>query len=449
MPRLIQHTLLSVRDLLASVGPFVLLAVLLLWLAYELLDPTPPRRVVLATGPDQGAYQQFGERYAAELKKHGIEVVLRATQGAGENLRLLRDPAQQVDLAFAQGGAGDAIYAVDEDRSGEALVSLGSLFYEPVWVFYRRAALRDGAPLAQVAQLAPLRLELGAPHSGSRNLLAKLLHANGMAIDALAAGTLAPSYAVAALLNSEADVVVLVSAPESPLVRMLLITPGIGLMEFPQAQAYARQFGFLTALNLPRGIADLKQDLPPRDLALIAATSSLVARADTHPALIQLFVQAARRIHGGTGWFARSDEFPKAEGGEAPLADEAARFYRSGPPLLQRHLPFWLANLIDRMWLALVSIIAVLIPLSRVVPPLYEFRIRSRVFRWYGQLREIEAALGEPDADVTPLRTRLDDLDARVGRISVPLSYADELYALRSHIELVRARLGERRGEKP
>ncbi len=459
MPRVLRHTLLSLRDLAISAGPFVLITLVLLWGAYALLDPAPPKRAVLATGPEQGAYAEFGRRYQEILRRKGIEVELRETLGAAENLQLLRDPAQRIDLAFVQGGAGEAIYAVDEDRSGAPLVSLGSLFYEPVWIFYRtdagalnagpaaeKPAPADGGAdksrhLTHLGQLAGLRVNLGPPGSGARNLMLKLLHANRVEPGALQVAELSPSLAVAAMLNGELDVIALVSAPESPLVQLLLLTPGIAVFDFNQAEAYARRFAFLSHLTLPRGVADLQQDLPTRDVPLVSATSTLAAREGTHPALIQLFVQAARDIHGGTGWFARDGQFPNAQAPELPLADEAARYYRNGPPLLQRYLPFWLANLIDRMWVVLVSIIAVLIPLSRVVPPLYEFRIRSRIFRWYGQLRGIEEELDESGADRERLLRELDELEVKVGRITVPLSHADELYSLRSHIGLVRSRL--------
>ncbi len=173
----------------------------------------------------------------------------------------------------------------------------------------------------------------------------------------------------------------------------------------------------------------------------MAATASMVTTDQFHPALVQLFVQAAQRIHGESSWFGPAGEFPNGSAREFPLAKEAARYYRDGPPFLQRYLPFWLANLIDRMWVVLASIIVILIPLSRIVPPLYEFRIRSRVFRWYRQLREIEEAANRKDARPAELLPRLDQLEHRVEQVSVPLSYADELYALRGHIDMVRKKL--------
>jgi len=451
MSPLLRHTLLALRDFALAASPFVLIVAALLWAAYVLLDPAPPKRVVLATGPEQGAYAEFGRDYARALARHGIEVVLRPTEGSAENLRLLRDAREKVDLAFVQGGAGEALYAADEDRSGVPLVSIGSLFYEPVWIFYR-SALRPGhagpTPLAQVGELSGLRVNLGPAGAGGRNLMLKLLHANRIEPSSMQVAELGPTAAVVALLEGRLDAIVLVSAPESPLVQLLLITPGIRLFEFAQAEAYARRFGFVNSLHLPRGVVDLARDLPPRDVALVAATATMAARETTHPAIVQLFVQAAREIHGGPGWFARAGEFPRAESPELPLAGEAARFYRSGPPLLQRYLPFWLANLVDRMWVVLLSIIAVLIPASRVVPPLYEFRVRSRIFRWYGRLRGIEEQTGDPAADGARLLHELDALEGKVGRITVPLSHADELYALRTHIELVRSRLRAAGGDE-
>lgn len=442
MPQALRHTLLSARDLLLASGPFIVLALALLALAYWWLDPTPPRRVVLATGAEQGAYAEFGKRYAALLKQHGITVELRNTQGAAENLALLRDPASGVDLAFVQGGADEA-RATGEDETDPDLVSLGSLFYEPVWLFYRSEAaqrLLKGQPLANLNQLAGWRVNIGAPGSGVPNLMARLLEANRVDPASITLLRQPQTPAVMSLLAGEADALVFASAPESLMVQMLLKTPGIALFDFSQAEAYSRRFPFMSPITLPRGVVDLALDQPPADVHLVAPTATLVARDTLHPALIQLFVQAARTVHGDAGWFQRKGDFPTARNTERRLAPEADRYYRNGPPFLQRYLPFWLANLIDRMWVVLVSIIAILIPLSRVVPPLYQFRIRSRIFRWYGQLQVIENAIGRRPAK--ELARELDAIEQRVANVSVPLSYADGLYALRGHIGMVRRKAG-------
>jgi TRAP transporter TAXI family solute receptor len=435
MPKALHERLVSLRELALASGPFALIGVALLAAAYWILDPTPPRRVVLASGPENSAYGEFGRRFAAELARSNIRVELRHTSGSRDNLRLLRE-AKEVDLAFVQGGSSDASRLADETLREAPLVSLGALFYEPVWLFYRR-----DAALTHLSQLKGWRVNVGARGSGTPGLVRKLLDANHVEREELVRTNLDESGAVLALLEGELDAAVLVSAPESPMVQMLLQTPGIRLYEFVHAQAYSRRYPFLAPVTLHRGVADLARDVPARDIALVATTTSLIARESIHPALVQLFVQAASRIHGEAGWIAPAGRFPNAEHGEFPLARDAERYYRSGPPLLQRYLPFWLANLVDRMWVALVSIIAVLIPLSRLVPPLYQFRVRSRVFRWYRHLRQIETQLERKSASREELLAALDALEARACRIAVPLSYADELYALRAHIDLVRERL--------
>jgi len=439
MPQALRNTLVSFRDLLATAGPLIVITLVLLAVAYWVLDPTPPKRVVLATGVEQGAYAEFGRRYAALLKEHGITVELRNTQGAAENLKLLRDPDSGVDIAFVQGGA-------DADRPGESpeedLVSLGSLFYEPLWIFYREESAQRLGKTPTVETFAKVRgwkVNIGADGSGVPNLMARLIEANQIEPDALTLSRLPLTPAVVALLDGEIDAIAIASAPESVMVQMLLQTPGIRLLDIPQAEAYSRRFPFLSPVTLPRGVVNIATDLPPANVRLIAPTASLVAREHTHPALIQLFVQAAQKVHGSPGWFQRKGDFPNARGDDRPLAAEAARYYRNGPPVLQRYLPFWLANTIDRMWVALLSIVAILIPLSRVVPPLYEFRIRSRVFRWYGQLRAIEHAVGRRPSE--ELAHELDDVEHKLEQVNVPLSYADELYALRGHIDMVRRKL--------
>jgi TRAP-type uncharacterized transport system substrate-binding protein len=404
--------------------------------------------VVLATGPEQGAYAEFGKRYAALLAKHGIHVELRNTQGAAENLALLRDENSPVALAFVQGGADNDTRreplapALAAPERQDRLVSLGSLFYEPLWLFYREDSARRllGSPsLDHLSQLSGWRVNIGAPGSGVPGLMRQVLQANRIDPATITLVQHPQTPAVMALLAGEIDALAFASAPESLMVQMLLQTPGVKLLDFAQAEAYSRRFPYMSPVVLPRGVVDLARDQPPADVRLVAPTATLVAREDTHPAIMQLMVQAAQTIHGEAGWFQRKGEFPSARNTEWPLAKEAERFYRTGPPLLQRYLPFWLANLIDRMWVALLSIVAILIPLSRLVPPLYEFRIRSRIFRWYGQLRAVENRHGEQPRE--ELMRELDDIESRVGHITVPLSYADELYELRGHIHMVRRRL--------
>jgi TRAP-type uncharacterized transport system substrate-binding protein len=435
MPQTLRYTLLSLRDLLTSAGPFVVLAALLLGLTYWWLDPMPPKHVTLATGPDQSAYAEFGLRYAKALAANGIEVQLLPSEGSSQNLAWLA--AGKVDLGFVQGGSNPL--PADDN---EGLTSLGSLFVEPVWLFYKtRAAQKSNkeGSLNALSQLKGLRVNVGTPGSGVPSLMGKLFALNRIAPDTIRLSQLEQTPAAMAFLNDELDAVVFASAPESPMVQMLLQTPGIKLMDFTQSEAYSRRLAFLTPVTLPRGVVDLANNVPAQDVRLVAPTTTLLARDGVHPAVLQLLSQASRELHNPAGWFNRAHEFPNAANTEFPLSREAERTMRNGIPLMQRYLPFSYANLMERMWLALGIIVAVLLPLSRIVPPLYEFRIRSRVFRWYRQLREIE---DRASAETAPgLVAELNQLEARVGQITVPLSYADELYALRNHIELVRSKL--------
>lgn len=437
MPKNIRYTLLSLRDLLVSIGPVALLTLALLVLAYWWLDPNPPKRVVLATGPAQSAYDEFGKRYADALRRYGITVELLPTEGSSANLEMLR--TGQADLGFVQGGSADIGY--DDE---ESIASLGSLFVEPLWLFYREDAaqrLNGTATLAHLADLRGWRVNVGTAGSGVPRLFSTLLDVNRIDRGQLTLSELEQTPATVAFLDGQIDAVVFASAPESLMVQMLLQTPGVRLMDFSQAEAYSRRFGYLTPVVMPQGVVDLSRNIPAHDMHLVASTTSLLASARTHPAILQLFAQTATSLHGGTSWFNRAREYPSLEHSEVPLSPEAVRAIRSGPPFLQRYLPFWLANLVERMWLAMGLIIALALPLSRIVPPLYTFRIRSRIFRWYAELRDIEARREDPASDPAELLEQLDVMEAKVEKVVVPLSYTDELYALRSNIQLVRKKL--------
>lgn len=444
MPRNIRYTLLSLRDLLVSIGPFALLTIALLGLAYWWLDPNPPKRVVLATGPAQSAYDEFGKRYADALRRYGIAVELLPTEGSSDNLELLR--TGQADLGFVQGGSADIGY--DDE---ESIVSLGSLFVEPLWLFYREDAaqrLNQTPTVDSLPDLQNWRVNVGTAGSGVPRLFGTLLDVNRVERQQLQLSELAQTPATVAFLEGDLDAVVFASAPESLMVQMLLQSPGIRLMDFAQSEAYSRRFGYLTPVVMPQGVVELSKNIPERDMRLVASTTSLLASAKTHPAILQLFAQTATSLHGGASWFNRAREYPSLEHSEVPLSPEAVRAIKNGPPFLQRYLPFWLANLIERMWLAMGLIIALALPLSRIIPPLYTFRIRSRVFRWYAELRDIEQRHETAAADGVSEQQLLDELaemEAKVEKVVMPLAFTDELYALRNNIALVRKKL-QRRG---
>ena len=444
----LQLWLLSVRDMLTSAGPVLLLAIGLLVGAYWWLNPQPPRTVVLATGPAGSAYADFGQRYAQALAREGIRVELLPTEGPASSLQALRDG--DADVAFVRGGSDDT---PEEEReaANEGILSLGALFYEPLWLFYRPAALSGPASkktmappltrLSSLSQLRGLRVNVDQAGSGVPDLVRRLLQANGLSADAIVASDMAPEAAARALQAGQIDAVVLVTAPESPVVQRLLQQTDIALADLPQADALSRRFPFLQTVTLPRGMVDLARDLPPENIGLLAATTALLTHEDTHPALRQLFAQTAQQLHGGAGWFNGVRDFPNTRTSELPVSPEGDRAINGRPPFWQRFLPFWASNLLERMWLVIGGLIVLLLPLSRVVPPLYTYRVRQRVFRWYARLQAVEARMEEGDADVVELRNELDELDRVASQIAVPLAHAEELYALRNNIERTRKRL--------
>lgn len=436
MKKIINFSQFALRDFLVTVGPACIAVVLVCFIAYKLVDPTPPKRVTISTGQENSAYDEFGKKYAAALAARHITAVLKPSLGSQENLLRLKNPLSGVDIAFVQSGSTEHDAA---ERSG--LISLGSLFTEPVWLFFR-----DKHDIKQLTQLKGLKINVGPEGTGVPGLFKNLLSVNDMEMTDLVLGDLENTPATVALLEGRIDGLVFSSAPDAPLIQMLLQTPGIKLFDFVQAEAYTRRFPFLSHVVLPRGIVNLGQDVPLKNYHLIAPTATLVAREDLHPALIDLFVQAATNIHGTAGWFSRQGEFPSASFTEIPVARDAAKFYKNGPPFLQHYLPFWVANFFERMWVVIVALGALLLPLTKVVPPLYVWKIRSRVYRWYGKLRSVEQAIEhapiEGRAEVYAAQlSRLNEIEEKVNQISIPLSFAQEAYDLRSNINFVRMRI--------
>lgn len=436
----IKAGLLSLRDLFATAWWIFLIVGIGFVVAFQFVQPAPPKRIVITTGGQAGAYYQFAQRYAAILAKNGVTLEVKASAGSLENIeRLKQDEAQ---VGFVQGG----VVAPKEDADAEddsGLLSLGSLFYEPVWVFYRGD--RD---LSRLTDLRGKRIAIGQEGSGVRQLAQQLLQANEIpAGDQLV--PLSGLKAAEELQQGRIDAAFVIAAENAPVVQVLLRSPGIKLMSFAQSGAYQRRFPFLTKLTFPHGVADLVRDFPPQDIKVLAPTANLIVRDDLHPALQMLLLQAAAEVHGKTGFFQDAGEFPSYKDQMLPLSAEAARYYKSGPPFLQRYLPFWLAVLVDRLIVLLVPIVALLIPLLKVAPAIYTWRVRSKVFRCYGELKFLEDDLTHhfDPARLDDYHQRLDALDTEAVELRVPLGFTDLVYTLREHVNLVRGILDKREAQ--
>lgn len=422
--------LLSWRDILTIALPSLLLLGGAFWLAAQFVKPAPPDTVVIGTGGEGGAYQSFAARYRDVLERYGIKLVEKPSAGSMENLARLRDPNFEIDVAFIQGGTA----RIAED---DTLYSLGDIYHEPLWIFYRESALRGADRLLD---LKGKRIAIGGAGSGTNHLAMALLAANEIDEKNARLIPVGGMAVVERFEKGEVDAAFVVGPTQSSLVWSLLYTPGIRLMSLAHAEAYTRRFPYLAHLVLPRGAIDLTQEIPAQDTHLVSPMATLLVRDETHPALIDLLMQAAADVHGEAGAFQKPREFPRVGHSEFPLSKEAERFYKSGRPFLQRYLPFWAATLVDRMVVMIVPLLAVLIPLFKFAPVIYGWRVRSRIYRRYGELKFLENQVNEEPSRHTrdEWLERLDGIERDASRIRTPLTFSDMLYTLRSHIDLVR-----------
>lgn len=477
-PRLVaRFVAISWRDLAVSFGPILLVSAAAIWIAVRLIQPAPPDTLTISAGPAGSSFWTAAQKYKTILARNGIKLNVLVSEGSADNLKRLTDPASHVDVAFVQdgiagnagsangpdgasGASGASSASSASDVSGasgasstggtngnsalEGLNSLGSVAYVPLAIFYH------GPTVARLSQFKGERIAIGAEGSGTRQLALALLKANG--IEPNGPTKLLPlsgEEAAQALVAGKIDAAFLAGdSAQPPVMGRLYRTPGVQFFDFAQADAYTRRFPYLTRVDIPAGAFDLGKNLPATTIHLLAPTVELVARDSLHPALSDLLIEAAKEVHGKASIMQRAGEFPAPRAQDFPVSDDAARYYKSGKSFLYRTLPFWLASLADRLIVLLVPIIVVLIPGLRLVPSLYAWRVRSRIYRWYGALIAIErGALNENSThERRKLLDRLDAIEESVNAMKMPLAYADQFYVLREHIGFVRSRLAHERG---
>jgi TRAP-type uncharacterized transport system substrate-binding protein len=418
---------LSQRNFWLTMIPVAVLVLAAFVFVFRFIEPAPPNTIVISTSAVDGGYHMFGLRYKEILARDGVTVELRPSAGSQQNVSRLLDDKSDVEVGFLQGGSAFAANAPE-------LVSLGSIYYEPLWVFYRGPEIHD------FGGFQGRKLAIGPEESGTRGLALQLLAVNAAVMPPTALLLEDGQRANDMLLQGRIDAVFMVGPPDSPLVEQLVSAPGIRLLSLDRAEAYTRRFPALTKLTLPRGVFDFVKNVPQHDVTLISPTANLLAVDGLHPALAYLLMRAASEVHGGAGLLNKAGDFPAPLNAEFPLSAEAQRYYKSGPPFLQRYLPYWAAVLVDRLWITLLPVLVLLVPLGRTLPGVYRWRVRWRIYRWYAKLKEVELEL---DEDASPeklaeLLARLDQIERAVNRINTPLAYADNLYAFRQNVNLVR-----------
>ena len=413
------------RNFLRFYGAPIAIIVLGLIVAFMFMAPAPPKRIVIAGGASGGAYAATAEAYARALRAQDIEVEVLETAGSVDNLSRVK--ARTADVGIVQTG-------VAADAGQEGARSLGAVFYEPLWVFHRKSA-----PVEELQDLARLKVAIGPEGSGVRALAGLLLEEAGLKPEDFTASTLAGQAAASALQAGEIDAALVVSGPTTSWIADLIRDPDIALTSMKEAHALARRHPYLDEVVLYRGVVDLAAILPREDAMLIAPAAQIVVRDDLHPAIQSLLIEAAFANHGGGSLLADPGRFPTPQLSDIAISDEAKRYYDNGPSFLRRIFPYSVANFLERAWVLAIPLITLIIPLVRAAPPIYRWRIRRKIYVWYNDLRELEAAgrAAGTAEERMEVRARLADLQAETGNVEVPVSYTDDLYRLRAHIRFV------------
>jgi hypothetical protein len=421
------------RGMVIAVGSIVAVCLVASAAAFLFLNTAAPRTLTITSGPDGSTFYRNAERYQKILAREGVTLKILPSDGSPENLKRLADPKARVDIGFVLGGAAG-------DKSFDPLMSLGSVSYQPLMVFYR------GEKRELLSQFKGKRLNVGPAGSGPHDLALALLKANGIVPGE---GTVLDETDFEdpgkELRAGRVDAVFLMGdSTAGSVMRKLLRDGDVRLFSFVQTDAYVRRVKVLNKLLLPRGGLDLGADLPPEDVHLVGPTVQLIARDSLHPALSDLLLEAAREVHGPAGMFRKPGEFPVAQEGEFRISPDATRYYTSGKGFLYRTFPFWLASLVARVLALLVPVVLLLLPALKFAPMIYRWRVESRIYRWYQVLLELEREAFKPDVDAArreELLRQIDHIEAAVNRIVIPASFGDVFYSLRGHIDFVRHNL--------
>lgn len=397
------------------------------------IKSAPPSQLNMISGPEGSSFHKTALRYAKALEKNGVRVNVLTSKGSLENFERISDPKGKVDLAIIQGGI-----IRDDDRM-DNLVSLGGINNQPIFFFYR------GKPMNRLADFKGKTIAIGLEGSGTRKMALRLLELNG--IKEKEPGTtkllnLDADDAAAALEKKEIDgAFIMTENASTEDLRKLMRSKEVHLLNFRNAAAYARKLDYLNVLDLPEGLIDFDLDIPSTDIQLVGPMVELVAVKDLHPALSDLVLDAAMSIHGRPGLFQKRGEFPAPVEHRIKLSEDAVRFYKNGKGLLYKHLPFWMASLVNRLLVVFLPMVLVLIPAVRSIPALFRLRSQLRIRRRYRELLIIEDKFRrEKDPlKIAALHKNFDLIDNDIRDMKVRAAFADQFYSLRGHIDYVRA----------
>ena len=414
-----------------AVGALAFAVILILTAAVYVVHSAPPTSITLSAGPEGSMYFKNAQKYAAILKKSGITLNIRTSQGSGENLERLKDPKSNIDIGIVQTGISDS--------GTDSLISLGSVSYQPLLIFYR------GKKIELLSDLKGKKVAIGPMGSGTRTVALALLAANGISENDPTTTLLSEDALTAAegMKSKRIDAAFIMSESASTEVMRALLHEDhddIELLSLKQATAYSRKFEYLHVLEFPQGVIDFGKNIPNHDITLVGPMVEIIAKKNFHPGLIDLFIDAATEVHSRPGVFQKRGDFPAALEHSIHLSEDAAIYYKSGKTYLYRVFPFWLASLLSRLFVVLVPLLILLVPTLRAVPAFFKWTTQLRIRRRYRELRLLEQRYLHETSDDRKklLRTELARIAHAVNRMKVNASFADQFYALRGHIDYVR-----------
>jgi uncharacterized protein len=422
------------KDVLFALSPIVVFAIIVVFVAYKYIDPAPPKHVKISAGDPNGNYFAAAKEYQELIKKDGIDLEILPSNGAWDNLRRLEDERSGVEIGFVQDGLGDRKKLPD-------VSSLGSIFYEPIWIFYR-----GKTAYTRLSQLNDKRIAVGEKGGETHTMAKKLLAASGVDEKNSQWSLMNDEDSAKALRAGTVDAGFFIASANEPLIATLMADPGLHLMNLDQADAMTRQFPYLHHLTLPHGTMDLAKNIPNTDVNLVAATATLVVRNSMHPALVYLFMKAATHVHRRPGIFEEKGEFPIDKDYAFPVNAGAKDYFKQGAPFWLRYLPFWLAVLIERFIFLILPTSVLVVPLLRLIPRFLNWRIRSWIHDGYSDLKLLEDKItSDTRAEhIAENIRRLDAIEARVNQMNFPVDVFDDVYVLREHIHFVRERLNRK-----
>jgi TRAP transporter TAXI family solute receptor len=412
--------------------PILLLIIAMFTITSEFIQPAPEKKLVIATGSKDGNYYKIAKEYKKLLEANKIEVTLLTSAGSVENIKLLKEG--KVDIAFVQNGILNS--------SEENIEFLANIYYEPLWIFYKN----DNYTIDYLIQLISKKISIGADGSGTKDLATKLLKDNGITNENSTILTLGTDESKQMLLEGKIDAMFMVTSHDSKTVKELLENPAINVLSIKRAKAYGQKYGFLEALTLYEGTLDLYKNIPNENINLLSTSANLLARPNVPDELVRIFLKQVKQVHSKDSLFAQENQFPNLLNTELHINKESKQYFTKGDTWLESIFPYWIASNIDRLKLLLIPLLTLMFPLFKGVFPLYQWSMRSKIYRWYKIINSTDKKITTASIEeLEKFRENLDNLNIEIQKeTKVPLSFMGEYYNLMVHLELIQNKIKTR-----